>query len=57
MNNTKEFYYEDFCTDISNYIKENQKDFMLVSWDHLTHHIDKDKLAITLSNFWLSLDE
>ena len=51
------FYYEDFVTDISRYLKQREKDYTITSFDGLSHHIDENKLAIVLSNFWLNLTE
>lgn len=48
----REFWYEDFCTDVSNYLKKHEQEFFTYSWDHLSHTVDKDKLAVILSNFW-----
>ena len=50
------FYYEDFCNDISNYLKAHTREYLSYSVDPFEALvvIDKDKLAITLSNFWLA---
>lgn len=51
------FYYEDFCTDISRYLKQKERDYLVTSFDGLSTHVDVDKLAVVLSNFWLNLTE
>lgn len=53
------FYYEDFVTDISNYLKQKEKDFIQYSVDPYAPlaSIDTNKLAIVLSNFWLNMTE
>lgn len=53
------FYYEDFVTDISNYLKQKEKDFIQYSVDPCAPlaSVDKNKLAIILSNFWLNKTE
>lgn len=50
----REFWYEDFCQDISNYLKEHEKEYIQYSVDPFSPlaSINIDKLAILLSKFW-----
>ena len=54
--NERLFYYEDFCTDISTYLKEHEKEIVTVSFDGLSHYLDENKLDLLLSKFWHSYD-
>lgn len=51
------FYYEDFVTDISNYLKQRENDYLVRSFDGLSTQVDKNKLALCLSDFWLNITE
>lgn len=52
---THEFYYEDFINDISKYLKYQEREFLITSFDGLSTHVDVDKLAKKLSDFWLNM--
>ncbi len=51
IHDTHEFYFEDFVTDISNYLHEQQDSFLEYGF-YETTTINKNKLAIKLAEFW-----
>jgi dihydroneopterin aldolase len=55
LSNFHELNYEDFCTDVSNFLKENEKELIEYSVDALVPlaSLNKSKLVLKLSEFWL----
>lgn len=53
MLKTKAFYFEDFCTDISRFLKEHELEFISFSPENLIpNRVDENKLAVLLGKFW-----
>lgn len=54
IHDTHEFYFEDFVNDISKYLKQHEKEFIVYSVDPCTAlaQVDINKLAVKLAQFW-----
>lgn len=50
--NEQVFNYEDFCTDVSNYLFLHEEDFLGYFPGKSDRVVYINKLAIVLSNFW-----
>lgn len=51
---TQEFYYEDFVTDISKFLKEKEHRFVKTAFDGYNSYVDENQLAILLSEFFIA---
>lgn len=50
--NTQTWYYEDFCHDLSEYLKKHEGLFIKTAYDGWNPRVDTDALSVVLSNFW-----
>lgn len=50
--NTQTWYFEDFCSDLSEFLVKHEDEFITISFDSLSHFVDEDKLAVVLAKFW-----
>lgn len=49
-----EFYYEDFVTDISRFLKKNEEHLIKTAFDGYNPYLDESQLAILLSEFFIA---